>query len=169
MRPGGINAFVFSCKTATAAVVAYLAYMSLGLPGITWAPVSAVIVTQASLHPSLKASFNRIGANIIGAILGALFLKAFGANFFSLGASVLLTGLVCHFARMDEALRPAYASVVIVLFTSDAKDWTGPSERVLAVILGCFCALVVSYFFDNYIEPLVQKGKRFIPTNDDAD
>ena len=169
MLSGGINAFVFSCKVATAAVLAYLIYLAFHLPGITWAPVSAVIVMQAKLNPSLKASLNRIGANIIGAVVGAIFLKTFGANFWSLGGCVLITGMICHFSRMDDALRPAYTSVVIVLLTTDPQGWSGPIQRVLAVILGCFCALFVGFIFDRYIEPLAQKSTRFIPSNDGSD
>jgi hypothetical protein len=52
---------------------------------------------------------------------------------------------------LDDALRAAYAAVVIVIFTSDTSKsaWSGSLERVIAVIVGCACALAVSFLYDK--------------------
>lgn len=47
MRATPLDAFLFSCKTALSAVLAYVVYGGFHLPGAAWAaPVSAVIISQ---------------------------------------------------------------------------------------------------------------------------
>src|SRR5580693_4543104 len=110
-RPKPLEALVFSAKAAVSAVVAVLAFNLTGLTGAGWAAVSAVIVSQPSIHPSFRASLTRVTANLIGACLGAVMSALLGHTLLSLACGVLITGLVCHFLKLDDALRPAYAAV----------------------------------------------------------
>jgi uncharacterized membrane protein YgaE (UPF0421/DUF939 family) len=144
-----IDAFVFSSKAALSAVVAVLCFGLFGLPGTVWAAVSAVIVTQPSLHPSVKASATRVVANLIGAFCGAVLGALMGQTLLSLALGVLITGLICQFTNLEDALRPAYAAVVIVIYTSDTSKWYGSLDRVLAVMIGCLAALAVGFLLDK--------------------
>jgi len=146
LKPEHINAFIFSLKAAVAAVVSVLCFNLTGLPGVGWAAVSAVIVTQPGLHPSVKASLVRVVANLIGAFVGAMLSAFFGPTLLSLAVGVMLTGMVCHFTHLDDALRPAYAAVVILILTTDST-WLGSLERVIAVLIGCASALAVGLLF----------------------
>src|SRR5438067_2042067 len=123
MRPGGFDAFVFSFKAAISAVVSFVCFGLLGLPGASWAALSAVIVTQPTLHPSFRASLYRLAANVVGGGIGAVLASIFGGTVLSLAIGVLLTGLVCHFAHLDDGLRAAYAAVVIVMMTQSTSVW----------------------------------------------
>jgi uncharacterized membrane protein YgaE (UPF0421/DUF939 family) len=152
------DAFVYSSKAAISAVVALICSNAFNLPGAIWAPVSAVIVTQAALHPSFKASLLRIAANLIGAFIGALVNTCIDNTLVAMGVGVLITGLVCHFGRMDDATRPAFAAVVIVTIKSEPHAWAGSLDRVLAVTLGCMAALAVGLVFDG-ISRMVSKRK----------
>ena len=141
------DALVFACKAAVSAIVAVVVFNITGLPGSVWAAVSAVIVTQPTLHPSVKASLTRVVANLIGAFTGAALSTSIGHTLLCLGLGVLLTGLICHFTRLDDVLRPAYAAVVIVIFAGEKSAWSGSLDRVFAVVLGCLCALAVGLIF----------------------
>ena len=147
MRAEGGQALLFSLQAAIAAVLAYVAYRALGLPGATWAPVSALVVMQPSLRTSVRASFLRFAANLVGATCGALAVSPLGHSLSALALGVLLTGLVCHYARLDESLRSAYAASAIVTLSTDATGWFGSLDRVLAVIVGCAMALLVGMAF----------------------
>jgi uncharacterized membrane protein YgaE (UPF0421/DUF939 family) len=143
------DALVFSCKAATAAAIALLTYSLFKMPGAIWAPISAVIVTQPKLHPSYKASLSRVAANMIGAFVGALASAAAGHTILAMAIGVLVTGLVCCFARMEDAIRPAFAAVVIVtLNTTNPHVWAGSLDRVMGVAFGCVAALAVAFAFD---------------------
>ncbi|HEY4951840.1 MAG TPA: aromatic acid exporter family protein, partial [Verrucomicrobiae bacterium] len=79
MQSRHFEAIIFSVKAAVAAVVAALLYEFFDLPGAPWvAAVSAVLVTQPSLHSSLKASLFRVIANLAGAFGGAALSIAIG-------------------------------------------------------------------------------------------
>jgi len=145
-KPAHINAFIFSVKAAAAAVVSVVCFDLTHLPGTAWAAVSAVIVTQPGLHPSVKASLVRVVANLIGAFVGAILSTLLGHTLLSLAIGVMITGMVCHLTSLDDALRPAYAAVVILILTTDST-WFGSLDRVFAVIVGCASALAVGLLF----------------------
>lgn len=152
MQARHMDALVLSLKAALSALVTVLAYRSLGIPGTaTWAAISAVLVVQPSLHPSLKASLIRVVANLIGAILGAGLFFLIPNPLTAMSIGVLLTGLICHAARLDDALRPAYAAVIIVTFTvsTSGDHFREPLDRIFAVLIGCTCALAVGFCMDK--------------------
>jgi uncharacterized membrane protein YgaE (UPF0421/DUF939 family) len=150
-RPRLLDAVIYAAKAAVSAVAAVVVFDRCGLPGAGWAAVSAVIVSQPTLHPSWHASLTRVTANLIGAAIGAVLAGTLGHTLLSLGIGVALTGLTCHFLKLDEVLRPAYAAVVIVLFNTDSgsRVWEGSRDRVVSVVLGCVCALAVGFVFDK--------------------
>ena len=147
-----LDTLALSLKAALSAIVTVLAYDFLNIPGTaTWAAISAVLVVQPGLHPSLKASLIRVVANLIGAILGAGLFFLFQNPLAAMAIGVLLTGLICYAARLDDALRPAYAAVIIVTFTvsSSGDHLREPLDRIFAVLIGCTCALVVGFLMDK--------------------
>jgi uncharacterized membrane protein YgaE (UPF0421/DUF939 family) len=60
-----------------------------------------------------------------------------------------VTGLVCYLLKQDDALRPAFVAVIIVTLIGENSKWHNSIDRVLAVIIGCGCALVVGFLFDK--------------------
>jgi uncharacterized membrane protein YgaE (UPF0421/DUF939 family) len=151
MSARNLAALAFSIKAAISAVVAYYAFGLFNLPGIIWAPVSAVIVIQTDLNPSFKASLLRVAANLIGGFVGACTSVIIGQTTLALAIGVLLTGMACHLARLDEALRPAYAATVIVVLGAGSSAWFGSLDRLLGVTIGCVSTLVVTFLFDRIV------------------
>ncbi len=142
------EALLFSAKAAVSAVVALVGCELVRPQLATWAAISAVIVSQPGFHPSIRASMTRVIANLIGASVGAAIGSLMGRTPAALAIAVLLTGLACNLVDLDDALRPAYAAVVIVLLNNAANTFQGSVARVLSVLFGCFAALSVSYLFD---------------------
>jgi uncharacterized membrane protein YgaE (UPF0421/DUF939 family) len=148
-RPSHGDAFAGSATAAVSAILAVLCCDALHLPQAAWAAVSAVIVTQPGLHPSLRASLMRVSANLIGAFVGAAVGSLVGHPLWALGLGILLTGLICHLARAGDALRPAFAAVVIVMLTNGAGAWQDSRDRIVAVLTGCIASLAVSLLSDK--------------------
>src|SRR5271154_3785218 len=114
MQPRHFEAIIFSVKAAVAAVAGALCYKFFDLPGASWvAAVSAVLVTQPNLHLSLKTSFMRVIANLVGAFGGAVLGIAIGEPIAAMAIGVLLTGLACYLLKQDDALRPTFMAVVL--------------------------------------------------------
>jgi uncharacterized membrane protein YgaE (UPF0421/DUF939 family) len=150
MPPRHFEAVIFSCKAAIAALIAALAYKFHELPGAPWvAAVSAVLVTQPDLHASFKASLLRVVANLAGAFGGALLLVVIGEPLAAMAIGVMVTGLICYLLKQDDALRPAFVAVIIVTLIGENSKWHSSLDRVVAVIIGCLCALIVGLLFDK--------------------
>jgi uncharacterized membrane protein YgaE (UPF0421/DUF939 family) len=160
MQARHFEAIIFSAKAAVATVAAALCYQSFQLPGAPWvAAVSAVLVTQPDLHSSFKASFMRVIANLAGAFGGAVLLAATGRPVAAMAVGVMLTGLICYLLKQDDALRPAFVAVIIVTLIGDKNEWHNSVDRVIAVIIGCVCALVVGFLFDKISSLAVLRTK----------
>ncbi|MDD5140313.1 MAG: FUSC family protein [Verrucomicrobiales bacterium] len=162
MQPRHFEAVVFSAKAAIAAVVAVLCYEFIKLPGAPWvASVSAVLVTQPNLHSSFQASLMRVIANLVGAFGGAVLLVATGQPVVAMAIGVMLTGLVCYLLKQDDMLRPAFVAVIIVTLIGEHDKWHSSLDRVLAVSVGCVCALGVGFLFDKLADlfKLVRKDE----------
>jgi uncharacterized membrane protein YgaE (UPF0421/DUF939 family) len=155
MQPRHFEAVIFSAKAAAAAVIGALCYKLFDLPGAPWvAAVSAVLVTQPSLHSSFHASFMRVIANLAGAFGGAVLLVIIGKPIAAMAVGVMLTGLVCDLLKQDDALRPAFVAVIIVTLIGETAGWHSPLNRVAAVVIGCACALAVGFLFDKLADGL---------------
>lgn len=151
-RPSLPEAAFFSARAALAATAAYFVYERfMTIPGAVWAAVSALLVSQASLHPSLRASLARCLANLIGAGCGAACVVLLHPGMAALAVGVVATGTACHLARLDDALRPAYVAVAIVVLTlsnSSSSVWAACLDRLLAVAVGCAVSIAVALAFD---------------------
>jgi uncharacterized membrane protein YgaE (UPF0421/DUF939 family) len=149
------DALLFGAKAAGSAVSATLVYDLFGLPGAVWAAISAVMVIQPGFHTSLRASIMRFTANIIGGLVGVLLSTLLGHDLAALAPGIILTAILCYFFKLDDALRPACAALVIVILTTNSvgvNKWLGPLERVLAVAVGSICSLVVNFLCDKIAE-----------------
>lgn len=144
------EALIFTAKAAIASVSAALCYEYFTLPGNAWvATVSAVIVSQPDLHSSLKNSLLRVLANLAGAFGGAALLVLIDRPIIAMGVGVVLTGLICHLIKQDDALKPAFVAVILVTLFGEHSKWQNSMDRVTAVIIGCACALIVGFLFDK--------------------
>ncbi|HEV2692531.1 MAG TPA: FUSC family protein [Verrucomicrobiae bacterium] len=150
MQPRHFEAIIFSTKAAVAALAAALCYKFFKFPGTPWvAAVSAVLVTQPDLHASFKASLLRVAANLGGVFVGAALLAITGQPLVAMSLGVLFTGLICYILKQDDALRPAFVAVIIVTLIGENDKWQNSMDRVIGVIIGCVCALVVGFLFDK--------------------
>jgi uncharacterized membrane protein YgaE (UPF0421/DUF939 family) len=164
MQPRHFEAITFSTKAAISAIAGALGYQFLHLPGSPWvAAVSAVIVTQPTLHSSLKASFLRVAANLAGAFIGAALSLLIGQPLAAMAIGIMLTGMACYALKQDDMLRPAFVAVILVTLAGETGQWQTSLRRVIGVVVGCVCALAVGFIFDKLSERV--KLRRVVETN----
>ena len=153
MQARHFEAITYSAKAAVSAVAGVLGYELLHLPGSPWvAGVSAVIVTQPSLHSSLKASSLRVTANIVGALVGAGLVLLIGYPLAAMALGVMIMGLACYALKQDDMLRPAFVAVILVTLAGETNEWQASLRRVVGVLMGCACALAVGFLFDQLLK-----------------
>ncbi len=156
-----LGAFIYTCKAAVAATLAISLCTLFTLPWAVWAVVSALIVIQPSLHPSLRASVVRVVANLIAAFVGSALHAIVGVQLIDLVLGIMAVGMICHHTKLDDGLRAGYAAVAIVTLAMPDNTVGGAVNRVVAVILGCMCALLVNVVFDKLSTKNPRKADEF--------
>ena len=115
---------------------------------MSWSIVSVLLVLAPEHGDSVRFAFDRIKANVIGAMIG---LTAFLSNLpeaIALGAAVTATILVCYFLKLKAPSRSALAAVVIVLIQEESEHTArAAAERMMCVIIGCVVGLLVTFLF----------------------
>jgi uncharacterized membrane protein YgaE (UPF0421/DUF939 family) len=145
-----LAAFIYTCKAAIAAALTILLCEWFNLPWGVWAAVSALIVIQPSLHPSLRASLVRVAANLIAAGVGSALHAIINIPLVDLVLGILAVGMICHHTKLDDGLRAGYAAIAIVTLTLQDNTFQGAVGRVVAVVIGCVCAVLVNVLFDKF-------------------
>ena len=116
-----------------------------------WCVMSAIVVTQAHLGGTYKASWIRFLGVFIGSVMGALFTVYFGADPLSLGFSICGTILLCSLFGIKESVRIASLSVAVVLILWGLRPtispWTFALYRFLDSTLGILIAVFVAHAF----------------------
>jgi uncharacterized membrane protein YccC len=138
-----------AARTTFAALLTFALAHLLALPQGFWAVLTSVIVMQASVGGSLKASLDRIVGTVAGGLWGvAVTLAVPHHDTWTLG--LVLAAALAPLALV-AALRPTFrvapvTAVIVLLSTSGAQ--LGPVryaiDRVLEIGLGCLVAVVVA-------------------------
>lgn len=136
-------------RMTVAGILAYALAEMLALPQGYWAVFSSIIIMQASVGGSVKATIDRLVGTIGGAVAGAIVAYVLPhQNLLTLGIA-LVVALVP--LTLVAALRPGYRvaplTAVIVLLTPGAQQ-LGPLDsalyRIFEITLGSLVGLVVS-------------------------
>jgi len=122
-------------------IILYI-YGQFELGSAMWAGVSAVLVLQPGLEQSYGASATRFVSNLTGALTGAIVDKLHGHGAADVVVALILVVAFCEALRLDQGLRSACASVLIVMMGGTAVSHA-MERRVLAVVIGCSTALLV--------------------------
>ncbi len=117
--------------------------------GWIWAGVSAVVVLQPGVEQSLQASVFRIAANVIGASVGFACGSLLGTGLLPMLLGMWIVVLCCLALRLEQSLRTACVSVIIVVSNSLGNVSTGSVQRVSAVMIGSTLAVAVQYLLQQ--------------------
>lgn len=137
-----------SLRITAAGLLAFAAGQLLGLPQVYWAVLTAIIVMQASLGGSLKATADRLIGTIAGAIWGvaatvgvphATPLATTGALAVALVPLAVLVAL-----SPSYRVAPVTAAIVLLGPSGAAGIVEAALERVVEISVGCVVALAVA-------------------------
>jgi uncharacterized membrane protein YccC len=132
-----------------AGVVAYALAQMFNLPQGYWAVFSAIIIMQASVGGSVKATLDRVIGTLGGAVAGGAvaYFTPHGDSV-SVGIAVIIALVPL---TLVAALRPNYRiaplTAVIVLLTPGAQQLGALASafyRIIEITLGCLVGLVAS-------------------------
>jgi uncharacterized membrane protein YgaE (UPF0421/DUF939 family) len=143
-RASVLSAAFYALEAVVCAAIVMVVYRRFALGSAMWAVVSAVLVLQPGIEQSYGASATRFVANLTGALTGAAVDRLHGHSAAEVMVALALVVGFCELLRLDQGMRSACASVVIVMMSVGAADVTQTTERrVLSVVIGCSTALAV--------------------------
>jgi hypothetical protein len=150
LRRTGRPAAVRVLRLTGAAVVAYLACVALlPQPRPLTGPLTALIVTQVTLHSTVTAGLRRVLSVVSGVVLAVLFSSVFNLTWWSLGvivAAALTAGLLL---RLGEHVIEAAISAMLVLGVASAES--AATGRVAETLIGAGVGMLANLLFPPHL------------------
>ena len=137
-----------SLRITMAGLIALAIGELLGVAQVYWAVLTAVIVMQASVGGSLKATMDRLAGTVAGAIWGAA-LGAAIPHPGTLATAGLLAAALLPLAVLvawwpSYRVAPVTAIIVLLVPHGEAGPVQAAIERLIEIALGCAVALGVA-------------------------
>jgi uncharacterized membrane protein YgaE (UPF0421/DUF939 family) len=110
----------------------------------------SVVLVIAPDGTSNRLAIDRMKANILGSSIGLLLFLIHQPNLFLICVAVILTILIGIFLKLNAALRPALAALIIVMIHEEQQNstWHIAIERMGCVMLGCVIGLLITIVFN---------------------
>jgi uncharacterized membrane protein YccC len=150
MTPEKKNTAVYIAKVAVGVLACYLVSYAIPRIDYIWSLISVVLVLSPEGRDAHELALMRIKGNIVGCLVGVLFLFAEITNPVNIIAGAAVALFACHHLKILEAARSTLAALVITLMHMQATNpWEAGLTRVAAVVAGCIVALGVTFLFHS--------------------
>jgi uncharacterized membrane protein YgaE (UPF0421/DUF939 family) len=143
-----IAGIAYAAQVALCSGLLWGAYAQVGASAANWAVVSSVVVLQPGWTQSFQASVFRIAANLLGSLVGLAFGSLLGTGAWQVIAAMMVVVFCCLALRLEQSLRTACVSVIIVMTNSLGSIATTGVQRVIAVFIGSTLAVIVQLLFE---------------------
>ena len=94
--------------------------------GGLWSLISGVLVLQATRRNTWSSAWLRILGTLVGAIISAAYLSWLPFTALGMAASILVTILLCHAARIPDHARLAALTVAVIMVLSSVNPTLNP-------------------------------------------
>ena len=132
-------------RAALAAGLAVVMAKLLALPFPIYAMISAVIVTDLAPALTRKLAVPRIGATVLGTVLGATIITVLSASLWWVVPGIMAAMLLSNLLGLRQAAKVAgYICGVVLLDFSD-QPWPYALARMVETVVGIGAALLVSF------------------------
>ena len=144
----------YAVEAAICSALLWTGYARLGFDGARWAVVSSIVVLQPGVTQSFQASVFRILANLIGAAVGFVMAWLLGTDPGHVILAMLTVVFCCLALRLEQSLRSACVSVIIVMTTADGHVVASGIQRAVGVSIGATLAVSVQLLLETLLKAL---------------
>ncbi|WZX99250.1 aromatic acid exporter family protein [Bacillus sp. FSL W7-1360] len=135
-------------KTGLAIVLALYLANWCGITPPTFAAIAAAFAIQPSLFRTMRTFGHQVQANLIGAIIGVIFVMTFGHEPVVVGVVVMLAIAIFIRLKLEAAIIPtAIVTIIIIMEAPEEQFLQFASERFLLVLIGIVSASLVNLAF----------------------
>lgn len=141
---------VYAAKCIVGVALTFLLAQLLHYNDYIWCLISIMLVLSPDGRDALTLAVNRMKANLIGAAGGFAMLLLHPITIIAVAGAVVITIVVCYYAKLENPTRTALAASIIVTLHEGGKHiWNVALERVIAVIAGCILGIIITYIFHS--------------------
>lgn len=142
------NLLVYIAKCIIGTLTVFIIASFLNFKDFGWSLISVILVLSPERKDSVEVALIRIIANIIGAFIGLVCLLFSATNMWILSIGLAATLSVCYLFKLDGSARSALAATIIIMLHQEGKHiWDNALQRVVAVLMGCFLGLIITFLF----------------------
>lgn len=105
----------------------------------------------------IRLAITRVAANVAGACVAVAALQIGGSAILAILVAMLLVGVICHLAYLDDGLRSANVCVAIVMAADRLDTLSPPLDRIASVAFGSLVGVGVP----SSVETLEQRWARW--------
>ncbi len=132
-----------SLRIAVAATLAYLVSLPLtghGAPVL--APLTALLISQATVHKSLISGGRRVLGVIAGVVIAAFVSSLIGLTWWSIGLAVFSALLLGALLRLGDVVNEVAVTALLVLAVSGQRDFA--FDRLWETLIGAGVGIAVN-------------------------
>jgi hypothetical protein len=131
---------VFIARLTVTAVFAYLlAWILPGTARSVLAPLTAVLVVQATAYQTVRSAFQRVISVVAGVLVALAFAAAVGLTWWSLGLTIAAGLVLGSILRLGEHMLEVPISAMLILSVDTGAAASG---RIVDTIVGAAAGLV---------------------------
>jgi uncharacterized membrane protein YgaE (UPF0421/DUF939 family) len=137
----------FITRLTTTAVFAYL--ITFILPGTArsiLAPLTAVLVVQATLYQTVRSAVQRVVSVVLGVLLALALSAAVGMTWWSLGLTIAVALIIGSVLKLGHHMLEVPISAMLILSVDTRAAATG---RIADTLVGTLAGLVGSIVFSR--------------------
>ena len=151
---------LYAGKCVAATVLVFLLAHVLKHAEVAWCLVSVVLVLSPDGRDAVPLTLSRIGANLVGGACSLAGLVLGLPDAAALCLTYVLTIAACAAVGLTASGRVALAAVTILMLQHrvDVPLWQSVLERIIAVVVGCAVALLVTLAFHRELPALRAGG-----------
>jgi uncharacterized membrane protein YgaE (UPF0421/DUF939 family) len=139
---------IYAAKCAAGTLSVFTLSSLLHYTDVGWCLISVMLVLSADGKDSVTLAFTRIKANVLGGIVGVVCLLLSPTNMWIVTVAITATLSLCYLFKLDAGIRSAIAATIIIMLHEEGKHiWDTAIERVIAVLMGCLLALIITFIF----------------------
>ncbi len=134
-------------RLAATAVVAYL--LATLLPGSSrpvLAPLTALLVTQATRYQTMRSAIQRVASVVAGVLLALVLTAAVGFTWWSLGLIIAMALVIGSVLRLGDHILEVPISAMLILSLGSGSAATG---RVVDTLVGAAAGLAGGMIFSR--------------------
>lgn len=134
-------------KTGIAIILALYVAKFLHIPSPVFAGIAAIFAIQPTIYRSYLTVVEQVQGNIIGTIIAASFVLAFGNDYLFVGLAAIVTLVIMVKLKLENAVRLALVTVIAVMEAPGGDFLQFAALRSSSILLGILSAFIVNMIF----------------------